>query len=87
MAKHNVATFSCDYVCSLCGSVSNCFNKELSNSKKYSIVSMYCSDCQKDTDFIKLGDRYLVKSDLESYDYDDLSDIEKLVFDLLNCEK
>ena len=87
MARHNVSTFSCDYVCSLCGSVINCFNKELSNSKKYSIVSMYCSNCQSDTDFIKLGDRYLVKSDLESYDYDDLSDIEKLVFDLLNSEK
>lgn len=83
MARHN-ASFSCDYVCSICGNVINCCNKVFNNSKKYSKESMYCSDCGKETEFIKLGDRYIVKSDLECYDYCDLDDIEKEVLDLLN---
>ena len=87
MARHNVSSFSCDYVCSQCGNVVNSFNKMWNNSKKYSLNSMYCSNCGCDTDFIKLGDRYLVQSDLESYDYDDLDDIEKEVLDLLEGSK
>ena len=87
MARHNVSSFSCDYVCSECGNVLNSFNKMCNNSKKFSMDSMYCPDCSKDTFFIKLGDRYLVQSDLESYDYDDLDDIEKEVLDLLKGSK
>lgn len=87
MARHNVASFSCDYICSVCGNVVNSFNKMWNNSKKYSVSSMYCSNCGCDTDFYKLGDRYYVQSDLESYDYDDLDDIEKEVLDLLKGSK
>lgn len=87
MARHNISSFSCDYICSECGNITVSFNKVWSNSKKYSVESMYCDRCKQDTDFIKLGDRYLVKSYLESYDYDDLDDVEQFVLNLFNMEE
>ena len=83
MARHNISSFSNDYVCSSCGNVVNSFSKMWNSSKKFSRESMFCSNCGRDSEFIKLGDKNLVQSDLESYDYDDLDDVEKEVLDLL----
>ena len=83
MAKKTVATFQCDYICTECGSIANSVSKMWHNEKKFSVNSMYCSECQKETDFIKLDNKDYTQADLESYDFNDLNDFEQFILRLI----
>lgn len=83
MAKKNVATFQSDYICTECGCITNSISKMWHNEKKFSINNMYCSECQKETNFIKLGNRDYTLADLESYDINDLNDFEQFILRLI----
>lgn len=66
MARGALNNFSCDYICSYCGDVTVCFDIGVARDRKYSSKLMYCPVCMVDTEHLRLGDKDIVKAQLES---------------------
>ena len=85
MARSYGSISLCDYLCKSCGNVNKSFDVVGSLSPKFSEKIVYCSNCQCDTINYKLGDKDIVKAELDSYS--ELEGIYYEIWDLLNVNK
>ena len=70
-----------DYICAYCGNVCVAFDNGSGREKKYTVKDVYCPICLTDTKHIRLGDKCVVKAELESMDV--LEGMDYVVYSLL----
>lgn len=67
MSRGYMSSVSADYICKICGDVCLSFDKKgFAFEKKYTIKQIYCPICMTETDHMRLGDKDVVKAQLES---------------------
>ena len=76
---------SCDYICKYCGNVNKSFDFAGALVPKFGEKMIYCNNCQCETINYKLGDKDIVKAELESYPV--LEGIYYEIWDLLNANE
>ena len=81
MSRGYMSQVSSDYICVFCGDVCVSFDKGPGREHKYSIKSIYCPICMTTTDHIRLGQKDIIKCQLESKDVLDGIDFE--IYNLL----
>ncbi len=81
MSKGYMSNNGCDYICSFCGDIMRLYAQNDGKEKKYTIRQLYCPVCMVETDHILLGDKDLVRCELEFKDVLEGMDYE--VYNLL----
>ena len=78
------STYMTDLICSDCGNMMTISRKTCKSRGKFHIKDMYCVKCDKETKFIELINADFTKKELEFKE--ELTDIEKMVYDLTHKE-
>lgn len=81
MIRRGFNNFSCDYICSSCGDVIISFDVDGAKERKYSSKLMYCPVCVTETDHLRLGDKDVIKAQLESRS--ELRGMDNKIYNLL----
>ncbi len=79
MSRGYMCSVASDYICIYCGDVCVSFDKGAGLEKKYSIKQIYCPVCMTETDHIRLGDKDVIRAQLEYMDI-----LEGIDFDIYN---
>ncbi len=66
MSRGYMSSRYSDYVCYICGDIFKTIDHGTGREKKYTIKQMYCPICMTETDHIRLGDKDIVRFELES---------------------
>ena len=66
MSRGYMCSLPVDYICRYCGDVCISFDKGSRFDKKYTFKDLYCPICMTETEHIRIGDKSIVKAQLES---------------------